>query len=136
MEPLIAERFASTLSRPDVLVLPYVKDIGALYRSADWFIFPTLEEGGPQVTYEAAGNGVPAIVSPMGAGAFARPGLDGLVIEDEDPEVWTSVIASLAGREEERMLFRRNALERSREFTWEKVGMRRRDQLIDFANHH
>ena len=47
--------------------LEFLADVGSLYRSADIFVFPTLEEGGPQVTYEAAGCGLPIVTTPMGA---------------------------------------------------------------------
>ncbi|MFQ3596565.1 MAG: glycosyltransferase [Sphingomonadaceae bacterium] len=130
VDPLIRERYAEILARPDVIQLGFVKDVGAVYRSADWFIFPTLEEGGPQVTYEAAGCGVPAIVSRMGAGAFTRDGLDGHVVEPIDVDTWAAMIASLPDRRAEREAMAASALAHAADFTWEKVGARRREALL------
>jgi glycosyltransferase involved in cell wall biosynthesis len=132
MEPAIGALYADVLARDDVHVLPFTHDMGAVYRSADWFIFPTLEEGGPQVTYEAAGNGLPAIVSRMGAGAFTEAGQHGLIVESDDANVWAEVIASLPGREEERRLLAKNARAHAQHFTWDKVGARRRAQVKAF----
>jgi glycosyltransferase involved in cell wall biosynthesis len=129
IEPTIAERYRAVLARPDVVYVPYTSNIGAYFRSADWFIFPSLEEGGPQVTYEAAGLGVPVIVSPMGAGAFARDGLEGIVVDSDQPEPWTEVLASLPDRARERPEFAQRAQAHAMEFTYEKVGARRREIL-------
>lgn len=121
IEPIIQERYASVLQRPDVKYMPYTDDVPSLYRSADWFVFPTLEEGGPLVTYEAAGCGVPALVSPMGAGAFTRDKVDGIVLDSVNPEEWAQEIASLPSREEERRGMAASAKSRSLDFTWDKV---------------
>jgi glycosyltransferase involved in cell wall biosynthesis len=129
VEPLIQERYGSVLTRPDVIYMPYTDDVPALYKSADWFVFPTLEEGGPLVTYEAGGCGIPSIVSPMGAGAFTRDKIDGIIIDSDNPDVWAQVIASLPSREEERLTMSAAAARRSLDFTWDKVGKRRRSAL-------
>ncbi|WP_157216017.1 glycosyltransferase family 4 protein [Flavisphingomonas formosensis] len=131
IEPIIAERYADVLARPDVSYMKFTPNVGALYRSADWFIFPTLEEGGPQVTYEAAGNRVPAIVSEMGAGAFTRDGVDGHVVRSDDPDAWAEVIARLGPDRDTREHFAQNALEHSADFIWERVGERRRAALVE-----
>lgn len=131
IEPLIAERYADVLAQDDVTYMKFTPNVGALYRSADWFIFPTLEEGGPQVTYEAAGNGVPSIVSEMGAGAFTRDGVDGHVVRSDDPEAWAAAIVSLAAERDTRDRYAQNALRHSATFTWKMVGEQRRAALVD-----
>ena len=60
-------QYRNALARSDVHDLGYVDDIATVYAAADVFVFPSHEEGGPQVTYEAAGCGLALIVSPMGA---------------------------------------------------------------------
>jgi glycosyltransferase involved in cell wall biosynthesis len=130
METLIQEQYADVLARDDVHYVPYTPDIASFYRSADWFIFPTLEEGGPQVTYEAAGNGLPLLVSPMGAGAFARDGVDGVVLDSSEVDPWVDLLRSLPDREAQREQFGRNAQEHASNFTYDKVGARRRELLL------
>jgi glycosyltransferase involved in cell wall biosynthesis len=131
MEPLIRERYADVLGRADVLHIPFTKNVGALYRSADWLIFPTLEEGSPLVTYEAAGCGLPVIVSPMGAGAFVRDGLEGLVIASEEVDAWADVIRSVPDRAREQGEYAERARLRGLDFTYDQVGERRRMLLLD-----
>ena len=129
IEPLIRRRYGGILGRPDIVYMPYTDDVSALYKSSDWLVFPSLEEGGPLVTYEAAGCGMPSLVSPMGAGAFVRDKADGIVVDSDDPEVWAQEIATLPSREEERRMMAAAAAKRSLDFTWDKVGARRRRAL-------
>ena len=72
----IVERHAASES---VTPLGFVKDVGALFRTADVFVFPTHEEGGPQVTYEAASFGLPIITTSMGAGRVVVDGETGSI---------------------------------------------------------
>ena len=66
VEPAIRPLLEPYLENNSVRALGFTSDVGRLYKSADVFVFPTLEEGGPQVTYEAAGCGLPIITTPMG----------------------------------------------------------------------
>ncbi len=50
MEPAIAETCKIILARSDVIDQDYTSDIAFAYREADFFAFPSLEEGGPMVT--------------------------------------------------------------------------------------
>ena len=77
MEPLIARYWGEHLKRKDVIHLPFDPDPAPVYRSADIFGFPTLEEGSPLVSYEALGTALPVVTTPMGAGrspGMARKG--------------------------------------------------------------
>ena len=116
------------LNRPDVRLLGHVTDIGAVYRSSDVFVFPSLEEGGPLVTYEAMACGLPVIVSPMGAGP-ARDGIDGFIIDPHDTEAWAAAIRRLAEDPVLKKSMGEAARARAYEFTWEKVGAQRRELL-------
>lgn len=114
--------YSSILSRPDVKELGHVKNIASVYAAADVFVFPTHEEGGPQVIYEAAGCGLPSIVSPMGAGRIVRPDIECLMI---DPLSVDDVAASLTRLAEDEPLRRSlgtAAQKRAHEFTWAKAG--------------
>ena len=126
--PDAAEILSGHLSRPDVLHIGFQEDIGPVYRSADVFVCASLEEGGPKVTYEAMGCGLPVIVSPMGAGP-ARDGIDGFVLDPHDIDGWAAALQRFAGDAELLKRMGSTAKERAQEFTWEKVGRRRREVL-------
>lgn len=131
LEPAIRERCANLLARPDVVVLDYVNDVGALYRAADFFVFPSLEEGGPQVTYEACGCGLPVITTPMGMGRIVRHNQEGFVIEPYDGEGWVDAIRSLAEDGVARKRMGAAVAQRARLFHWNEVAIRRRQQILD-----
>lgn len=130
IEPVIAKHYAHILARESVCYFPYTAKIGAMFRSADWFVFPSLEEGGPQVTYEAAGCGIPAIVSEMGAGAFTRDGLDGEVLRENSVDAWVDALVRLGPDRTRRDRYAESARARSADFTWERVGARRGAALL------
>ncbi|MEY9884256.1 glycosyltransferase family 4 protein [Bradyrhizobium sp. USDA 329] len=130
MEPVIKEKYSDLLARDDVTVLDYVEDVGSLYRSADIFVFPSLEEGGPQVTYEACGCGLPVITTSMGAGRIVRNECEGLVLDPYDAAGWIAAIRRLAEDTELRRRMSAAALEHAQRFTWTTVAGRRREQMI------
>lgn len=130
----IEKECAAALAKPNVVRLGHVADVGAVYRSADVFVFPSLEEGGPMVTYEAMSLGVPVVVSPMGAGAIARDGVDGFVIPPHDVDGMAAAFDRLWREPELRRAMAASALTRSADFTWEKVGQRRQASLENLAN--
>jgi glycosyltransferase involved in cell wall biosynthesis len=130
MEPAIREKCASLLARDDVTVLDYISDVGALYRSADVFAFPSLEEGGPQVTYEACGCGLPVVTTPMGAGRIARNNREGFVLDPYDQAGWVSALQALAANVEFRRNMANAARERAELFHWDAVAERRKRQIL------
>lgn len=125
---------ARELARPDVRELGFVRDVASVYRDADVFVFPSHEEGGPQVTYEAAGCGLPSIVSPMGAGRIVRDGREGCVIDPFDIEAWAWAIRSLAHDRGLRQRLAENASMRAQDFTWQRVGGRLSEIFDRVAN--
>lgn len=130
IEPLIAKRYAHILARSDVEVHGFQSDVGAYFRSADYFIFPSLEEGDPQVTYEAASCGIPAITTAMGAGAFTRNGIEGIVIDPDRRDDWVDAIRALAPGSRAHAEASAAAVARAAEFAWDKVGKRRREAVL------
>lgn len=131
MEEVVKEKCADHLGRDDVIVLDYVRNVGALYRSADVFVFPTLEEGGPQVTYEACGCGLPVITTQMGAGRIVRDNQEGFVIDPYDRDRWVSAFRMLADDVDRRRIMANAASERARDFVWDAVAARRRRQILE-----
>jgi glycosyltransferase involved in cell wall biosynthesis len=131
MEPIIKEKCANLLARDDVTVLDYFRDVGSLYRSADIFVFPSLEEGGPQVTYEACGCGLPVLTTPMGAGRIVRHEREGIVLDPYDASGWIAALRALA----EDVKLRRNmssaASVRAQHFMWATVARQRQQQVME-----
>ena len=125
------KRYQAVLSRPDVVRLGYVSDIGSVYRSADVLCFPSWEEGGPQVTFEAMSMGVVPVVTPMGTGGAFRQSDDvGIVVPPGDVEALSSALCALASDKERLSYLKNRARDRAAEYTWQRVGQRRREQLL------
>jgi glycosyltransferase involved in cell wall biosynthesis len=127
----IGRAYAATLERPDVEPLGYVSDITRVYAAADVFVFPSHEEGGPQVTYEAAACGLPCIVSAMGAGRLVRDEIEGIIIDPCSVDELAAAMARLAEDAAFRNRLAEKAALRAGEFTWAKVAARRYQQLSD-----
>jgi glycosyltransferase involved in cell wall biosynthesis len=129
MDPLIAKNCADHLTRKDVVHLAYNPDTAPVYRSSDMFAFPTLEEGSPLVSYEAMGNGLPVVISPMGAGSVIRHGKEGLVVDPHDQDAWIAALRELAADAGMRRTIGEAGRVRAAEYTWDKVAQRRYDLI-------
>lgn len=129
IEPLIAKHCADLLQREDVIHLPYNPDPGPVYRSADIFALPTLEEGGPLVSYEAMGNGLPIVTSRMGAGNIIGHRKEGLVVDPHDQNQLIEALWQLAKSAEMRRAMGEAGRIRAAEYTWDKVAQRRYDLI-------
>lgn len=116
-----------------VRFLGHVSDIGAIYRDTDVFVFPSLEEGGPQVTYEAAAYGLPLIVTPMGGGWIAKDGSNAVVVPPADIDALAAALTQLHASEDQRLSFGAQALADAPYYAWDRVADRRRKVLLDFA---
>lgn len=136
-EPLLAQedmrqKFLGVL--PDtVRFLGHISDIGQVYRAADVFVFPSLEEGGPQVTYEAAAYGLPLIVTPMGGGWIARDGVTALVVPPSATDALAQALTRLHASETLRLSLGAEALRGAPDYAWARVADRRRAALLDFV---
>ena len=124
VEPAIEELCGEYLRRDDVSLVKYQRDIAPYYRSADVFVFPTLEEGGPQVTYEAAGCSLPIVTTPMGAARVADDST-GFVLDPIDETKWIEAMRALAEDVELRSRMGSSARLRATAFTWKEVGRAR-----------
>jgi glycosyltransferase involved in cell wall biosynthesis len=130
VEPAMAQLLADAQRRSDVVYLPPTQELGWVYRDADIFAFPSLEEGSPLVTYEAMAHGLPVVTSPMGAGGIVRNGVDGVVIPPHDTDAWVEALRQFARSPELRSGFGAAARLRAEEFTWDKVAKRRSDAMV------
>ncbi|NTV24983.1 MAG: glycosyltransferase family 4 protein [Chlorobiaceae bacterium] len=125
----IRDRFGADLQGKNIRHIPYTRNIGEIYRMADVFVFPSLEEGGPMVTYEAMAHGLPPIVTAMGGGAIVQDGTNGLVLPDLDVDAWAAAITRLAEQHRQRAELGAKAMERARQFTWQCVAEQRASLL-------
>ncbi|HMO11225.1 MAG TPA: glycosyltransferase [Actinotalea sp.] len=108
----------------------YADNPGSVYPASDAFVFPTLEEGGPQVTYEAAGFGLPVITTPMGAARLVEHGRTGLVVAPGSVDDLAAAISRLAGDVAERRAMGTAAASAAPEFTYDQGRARRAGQLV------
>jgi glycosyltransferase involved in cell wall biosynthesis len=129
IEPAIAEKFADFLNRSDVHALGHVSDIASVYRSADIFAFPSLEEGSPLAIYEAMGCSLPSVLSPIAAGEVARNGVETIVANPYESESWIDALRLLARDDGLRLQLGQSARKRAMEYTWQNVADRRRMML-------
>lgn len=121
----IQSNFSEQLKGKNIRHISYTKDIGQIYKKADVFVFPSLEEGSPLVTYEAMAHGIAPLVSVMGAGGIVQDGISGLVLPDMDIDAWVSAIRDIANNKQKRIELGKQAKLRAQEFTWEKVAAQR-----------
>ncbi len=131
VEPAVARLCGTLLRRDDIILCGQVGDVATVYRSADLFVLPTLEEGAPLVTYEAAGCGLPVVTTPMGAAGIIQNDLNGYIIDPYDADAWVETFRKLANSEELRHRLGAAAQESACRFTWAQVGERRRKQLLE-----
>jgi glycosyltransferase involved in cell wall biosynthesis len=114
---------------PSIRFVGQAADVGRMYRAAQFLVIPTFEEGGPQVTYEAAGCGLPAITTVMGAGHMTEDGVTGLVIPAGDVGALTRAIKTLVASPELRRRMGEAARARAQHYTYEAISRRRATTL-------
>jgi glycosyltransferase involved in cell wall biosynthesis len=125
IEPVIAERYRDLLSSDAIEVVGFVKDVHSHFATADVFVMPSLEEGGPQVTYEAALHGLPILASPMGSGRMGdTPGVMEIV-DPVDTLAFTDALERFAESVDLRESLGRSARHLVNSFSWSQVGASR-----------
>lgn len=131
ISPLIRRLYADVLDQRSVSAAGFQSDVAGEYRNADVAVLPSLEEGDPIATYEAAAHGLPVIASIPGAG---RIGAETGVIDIVNPgnvEELRAKLASYVSNEE----FRRDRGAQSRRaalgYDWALVAPRRFKRLFE-----
>ena len=127
LKPLVS----SYLSDTRIEHIPFTSDLPSIYKAADVFILPSLEEGSPLVTYLALGASLPVIVSPMGGGGVIVDAEDGFVIEPHDESKWVESMRQLAESDELRHKLSENSKQKATNYVWDAVGKRRLSALIE-----
>lgn len=130
IEPSASHLVEPYLNRHGIEHVPFTNDLRQVYLSADVFLFPSLEEGSPLVTYLALGAGLPSIVSPMGGGGVIGDGKEGMIAEPHDAGKWIDSIRKLFSDPELRLQLSSNAYNKAGEYLWSNVGSRRGESLL------
>lgn len=129
IEPAIAERYRDLLASDRVETVGFVDDVHAYFARADVFVMPSLEEGGPQVTYEAALHGLPIIASPMGASRIGDTKGSMRIVDPAQTGRLRDAMAELAERTDLRADLGRAARRLAFGYDWMDVGARRAAML-------
>jgi glycosyltransferase involved in cell wall biosynthesis len=108
----------------------FVADIGSFFAGCDVVIIPTLDEGGPQVTYEAAAAGAAIIATPMARARMLEDGRNALIVPCHDPAGLATRLDRLARDRALRLELGRNAFQDAGRFTYQAVGISRARQLL------
>lgn len=125
IEPAIQERYRDLLNSDRVEAVGFVRDVHAHLARADVFVIPSIEEGDPLVTYEAALHGLPILASPSGGGRMLdTPGVME-VVDPADTDAFADGLAGLAASAERRAALGEAARKMVQNFDWADVGARR-----------
>ena len=133
VEPAVAALCHDELNLPTVKSLGFVRDVAPLYRDADVFVLPSLEEGDPLVTYEAAARGLPVVASFMGAGRMGTQTDFHLEVDPLEPEGLAEALRALASSPERRRDHAERALRAVGGYGWRDAGAVRADALCIYT---
>ncbi|MDB5482521.1 MAG: hypothetical protein JWO83_3574 [Caulobacteraceae bacterium] len=128
--PEISPKLEPYLNDTSIEFVGFQSQVSDLYHSSDLFIFPSFEEGGPQVVYEAAGCGLPVIATPMGGGRMVRDGVNGLIVQPNDIDGLAAAIRDMAASPEKRGAYGRQGAVDARKYTYEEIGKDRAAMLL------
>ena len=118
---------------PNVRFVGFQRDISSVYCAADVFVFPSLEEGGPQVAYEAAAHGLPLVATRMGGGWIARHRHNALIVTPSDADALAQALTEISEDAALRRDLAAHAVEDVAQFEWTAVADRRRQALLALA---
>ena len=85
-------------------------------------MFPSRFEIGPQVVLEAKACGTICVVSPEGGGKrIKETGLDGIIIDEYNPNVWANTIIKLLFNKKKINFMRNMILSEFQPHSWEHI---------------
>lgn len=131
-QPELQRLYADVLSQPNVSATGFCADVHAEYARADVFVLPSLEEGDPIVTYEAAAAGLPVLASAVGAGRIGAETGAIRQFDTSDIELLRAEIAAFAGSAELRADWGGRARAAVQNYDWPLVAARRCAALAEF----
>lgn len=131
IEPQIEDLVKGYLDRNENIEhVDFVDDLKPLYKHADLFILPSLEEGSPLVTYLALGASLPVIASPMGGGGVIEDGKEGIIIDPHNQDALIKSIRDLVSDDSLRHAMAEASGSKAIEYTWDRVSKKRIEMLI------
>ena len=133
IEPALKPLIAQYINQHNVTHIPFTDDLPSIYKQADIFILPSLEEGSPLVTYMAMGAGLPMLLTPMSAGGVVTNGVEGFVIEPYDAINWVNAMRKITEDTELRSQFAAAAKNKASNYIWDTVA-KQRLKLLQMAN--
>jgi len=106
-------------------ITEYLKDVNDLYKKADIFVLPTLEEGLSMVILEAMACGLPVIASENSGGKdVINDGENGFIVPIRDIKLLKEKIKYFYDNPGEIKRMGKNARKTAEEFTWDRYGER------------
>ena len=117
---------------PGLRLTGHVINPVALYRQADVFVFPSLEEGSAKVTFEAMASGLP-VVTTHNAGSVVRDGIEGFIVPIRDIDALAAALEQLRADERLRREMSKAARARAEQFTWGRYEDHLTDVLRDIC---
>lgn len=126
--------YDDVLSRPDVFVSGFTRDPLAEYARSDVFVLPSLEEGDPLVTYDAAAAGIPILASAAGAGRIGADGSVVRIMDTTNVEALRDELHALAASRELREDWGARARRAVADYDWMSVAARRAEALATLLN--
>ncbi|MES2500260.1 MAG: glycosyltransferase family 4 protein, partial [Pseudomonadota bacterium] len=131
IEPALKSLVENYLEQDNIEHIPYTSDLASIYKNADVFVLPSLEEGSPLVTYMAFGAGVPLLVSPMAAGGVVADDQEGIVIDPYDEEAWIVQLQRLSKDATLRSRLAQKSKLKAPHYLWDAVAKRRLHALTN-----
>lgn len=132
VEPAIRSCFADVLDGETVSAVGFSNDVAQELLRADVAVLPSLEEGDPISTYEAAAHGLPVLASAAGAGRIGAETGALEIVDPSDIAAFRDRLAAYAADEDLRRA--RGAVARAAAlgYDWSRVGPDRFDKLFAF----
>ena len=125
IDPEVAEHCGDLMRQTTVEFRAYTSDLAGVYGAADAFVLTSFEEGSPLVSYLALASGLPCVMTPASAGWVVRDGIEGFVVEPDDPDAIARSLRALADDIALRGRMAGAASRRSADYTWDRVAQQR-----------
>jgi glycosyltransferase involved in cell wall biosynthesis len=117
------ERLSRVLGLEGVRFLGLRKDTEALFRESSLFVLPSREEGFGLVLLEAMSHGVPVVAAAVGGiGEIIENGVNGLLVEKEDPDALAQAIEGLLSNDSLRCQLVEKGYQTVERFRWPRMA--------------